>query len=119
MTRGKRPKLQQQKSARSRMTPREDVVIDGFCVIGERDRESALVTDLGRQGCRVRTEAVGVTRAETLQLWLGDFGPVTGTLRWSKAGSLGVLFDSPLEEETLEALLSAGEPQSNVVPLRA
>jgi hypothetical protein len=119
MTRGKRPKLQQQKSSRSRTTPREAVVIEGFCVIGEREREIALVTDLGLQGCCVRTEAVGVTRSEGLQLWLGEFGPVSGTLRWSKGGSLGVLFDTPLAEDTLEALLAAGEPSSNVIPLRA
>ncbi len=118
MTRGKRAKLLN-KTARSRAMPREAVVIEGFCVIGEREKESALVTDLGLQGCRVRTEAVGVTRSEPLQLWLGEFGPVAGTLRWSKGGSLGVLFDAPLEEATLEALLAAGEPPSNVVPLRA
>jgi hypothetical protein len=119
MTRGKRPKLQQQKTARSRTTAREMVVIEGFCVIGERDKETALVTDLGLQGCCVRTEAVGVTRSEGLQLWLGEFGPVKGTLRWSKGGELGVLFDQTLEEETLQALLEAGEPPSNVVQLRA
>jgi hypothetical protein len=118
MKRGKRPRLQN-KTARSRSTPRQNVVIEGFCVIGERDKESALVTDLGLTGCRVRTEAVGVTRSEGLQLWLGEFGPVAGTLRWSKGGSLGVLFDTPLEEGTLEALLAVGEPLSNVVPLRA
>ena len=119
MTRGKKRAKLQQKSARSRTTPREMVVIEGFCVIGERDKESALVTDLGLSGCRVRTEAVGVTRSETLQLWLGEFGPVSGQLKWSKGGSLGVRFDAPLEEETLEALLEAGEPPSNVVQLRA
>ena len=119
MSRGKRPKLQQQKTSRLRATPRQDVVIEGACVIGSREKEAALVTDLGLQGCRVRTEAVGVTRSEPLQLWLGEFGPVAGTLRWSKGGSLGVLFDTPLEEGMLEALLAAGEPPSNVVPLRA
>ena len=118
MTRGKRPKLQN-KGARSRTTPREMVVIEGFCLIGERDKETALVTDLGLTGCRVRTEAVGVTRSEGLQLWLGDVGPIAGQLKWSKGGSLGVLFDTPLEEATLEALLDAGGPPSNVVQLRA
>lgn len=118
MTRGKRPKLQN-KTARSRITPREDVVIEGFCLIGERDKEAALVTDLGLTGCRVRTEAVGVIRSEPLQLWLGEFGPVAGTLKWTKGGSLGIQFDTPLEEGTLEALLATGEPQSNVIPLRA
>jgi hypothetical protein len=118
MTRGKRPKLQP-KTARSRTTPREAVAIEGACVIGERGKEPALVTDLGLDGCRVRTEAVGVTRAEPLQLWLGEFGPVSGTLKWTKGGALGVLFDTPLEQATLEALLAAGEPSSNVVPLRA
>ena len=119
MTRAKRPKLQQQKSARSRTTERNAVVIEGTCSIGERDRETALVTDLGLTGCRVRTEAVGVTRSEGLQLWLGEVGPIPGTLKWTKGGSLGVMFDTPLEEATLEALLAAGEPQTNVIPLRA
>ena len=118
MTRGKRPKLQQQKTSRLRTTPREDVVIDGFCAIGERAKEAALVTDLGLQGCRVRTEAVGVTRSEALMLWLGEVGPITGQLKWTKGGELGVRFDCPLEEGTLEALLAAGDV-SNVIPLRA
>jgi hypothetical protein len=118
MTRKKRAKLQEN-SSRSRTTPREYVVIEGSCVIGERPKEPALVTDLGLQGCRVRTEAVGVTRSATLQLWLGEFGPVAGTLKWTKGGSLGVRFDTELDEGTLEALLAAGEPPTNVVPLRA
>ena len=118
MARGKRTKLQQN-SARSRSTERSAVVIEGQCVIGERGKESALVTDLGLRGCRVRTEAVGVTRSEALQLWLGEVGPISGKLKWTKGGSLGVLFDTPLDEGTLEALLEAGEPTSNVIPLRA
>lgn len=118
MTRAKRPKLQQ-KTARSRATPRQAVVLDGECVIGTRPKVRALVTDLGLEGCRVRAEAVGVTRSEPLQLWLGEVGPIFGKLKWSKAGSLGVLFDTPLEPGTLEALLVAGEPRSNVIPLRA
>jgi hypothetical protein len=118
MTREKRAKLQQ-KTARSRTTTRQPVVIDGQCVIGERPKETALVTDLGLQGCRVRTEAIGVTRSEGLQLWLGEFGPIAGKLKWSKGGSLGVLFDTPLEEETLESLLTVGKPASNVVALRS
>jgi hypothetical protein len=118
MTRGKRSKLQQS-SARSRTTERNAVVIEGRCVIGQRGQETALVTDLGLRGCRVRTEAVGVTRSEGLQLWLGEVGPIAGKLKWTKGGSLGVLFDTPLDEGTLEALLAAGEPPSNVIPLRA
>jgi hypothetical protein len=119
MTTGKKRAKLQQNTARSRSSPREHVVIEGACVIGERGKEAALVTDLGLQGCRVRTEAVGVTRSEALQLWLGEFGPVAGTLKWTKSGSLGVRFDQPLDEGTLEALLAAGEPPSNVIPLRA
>ena len=80
MARGKRTKLQQN-SARSRSTERSAVVIEGQCVIGERGKESALVTDLGLRGCRVRTEAVGVTRSEALQLWLGEVGPISGKLK--------------------------------------
>ena len=118
MTKGKRTKLQQN-SARSRASERNAVVIEGLCLIGERGKEAALVTDLGLRGCRVRTEAVGVTRSEALQLWLGEVGPIAGKLKWTKGGALGVLFDTPLDEGTLEALLAAGEPASNVIPLRA
>ena len=118
MTSRKRAKLQE-KTARSRATPRESAVIEGACVIGERAKETALVTDLGADGCRVRTEAVGVTRSEPLTLWLGDFGPVPGKLKWTKGGSLGVSFDAPLDPDTLETLLAAAEPSFNVIPLRA
>ena len=118
MTRGKSATLQAN-SARLRTIPRERVVIEGQCMIGERAKEDALVTDLALCGCRVRTEAIGVTRSETLVLWLGEVGPIPGTLKWSKGGSLGVKFDSPLEQGTLDALLAAGEPLSNVIPLRA
>jgi hypothetical protein len=117
MSRDKRAKLQQ-KTARGRSSPRQAVIIEGSCVIGERQKEAALVTDLGLQGCRVRTEAVGVTRSEALMLWLGEVGPITGQLKWTKGGELGVRFDCPLEEGTLEALLAAGDV-SNVIPLRA
>jgi hypothetical protein len=118
MTRGKLSRLQQS-NPRSRATARNAVAIEGLCMIGQRAQERALVTDLGLAGCRVRTEAVGVTRSEPLQLWLGEIGPIAGTLKWTKGGSLGVLFDNPLDEDTLEALLAAGEPSSNVIPLRA
>ena len=118
MTRGKSAKLQAN-SARLRRLPRERVVIEGQCVIGERGKEEALVTDLGLTGCRVRTEAVGVTRSEVLTLWLGEVGPIAARLKWTKGGSLGVKFDDPLEPGTLEALLAAGQPLSNVIPLRA
>jgi len=118
MTKGKRAKLQQN-TARSRTTTRQPVVIDGECVIGERAKETALVTDLGLQGCRVRTEAVGVTRSEVLTLWLGEVGPIAARLKWTKGGSLGVKFDDPLDPGMLEALLAAGQPLSNVIPLRA
>ena len=117
MAKGKHSKLQQ-KTARSRTVARNSLVIEGACAIGGRDKEAALVTDLGLQGCRLRTEAVGVTRSEALVLWLGEVGPIAGTLEWSKGGALGVQFNTPLDEGTLEVLLGAGEPPSNVVPLR-
>jgi hypothetical protein len=118
MTRRKRSKLQEN-TARKRIGVRNAVAIEGVCVIGQRGGEAALVTDLGPRGCRVRTEAVGVTRSEGLQLWFGEVGPIAGKLEWTKGGSLGVLFDTPLEEDALKALLATGEPQSNVIPLRA
>jgi hypothetical protein len=117
MTKGKLSRLQESRG-RSRAAARNAVAIEALCVIGERGQDAALVTYLGARGCRVRTEAVGVTRSEALQLWLGEVGPIAGKLEWTKGGALGVLFDTPLDDGTLEALLAAGEPPSNVIPLR-
>ena len=116
MVRGKHSKLQ--KTARSHVVAHNRVAIEGACAIGGRDKEAALITDLDPRGCQVRTEAVGVTRSAALVLWLGEVGPIAGTLEWSKGGALGVQFNTPLDEGTLEVLLGAGEPPSNVVPLR-
>ncbi len=77
-----------------------------------------LVTDLGPRGCSLQGDAVGVTRSEPLTLWLGEVGPIAGKLKWAKAGSLGVLFDDPLDEEVVGKLHDAAE-LAKVVPLRA
>jgi hypothetical protein len=118
MSRKKAAKLVE-KSARSRATGRQQVAIEGACSVGGRAKEFVLVTDLGTRGCRMRAGAVGMTRSEPLLLWLGEFGPVAGKLMWAKGGALGVAFDTPLDEDTVEALAESGAPQSNVVPLRA
>ena len=115
MARGKHAKLQE-KTARSRANPRKRVAIDGTCTIGERDKEEVLITDLGPTGCRMRTGAVGVTKSEPLLLWLGDVGPISGRLKWSKGGALGVSFDQPLSDDDLGRLCLA-DPPSNIVPL--
>ena len=51
---------------------------------------------------------------------LGDAGPVAAKLRWVRKGSLGLAFESALEDEILQPLLAMpAEPVlSNVVPLK-
>ena len=100
--------------------PRQSVVIPGRCQVGERAVEDVLVTVLSARGCRVRGNSIGVTKAEPVQLWLGETGPVAARLKWIKKGSIGLAFESPLDEDVLQPLLDAPVPPapSNVVPLR-
>ena len=100
--------------------PRKPVVIPGRCQVGEREAEDVLVTDLSAMGCRLRGNSIGVTKTEPVQLWLGDGGPIAAKLKWVKKGSLGLAFESPLDEAVLQPLLDAPVPPapSNVVHLR-
>ena len=117
MTRGKRAKLVES-GPQDRSTQRQRVAIPAHCTIGERDREEVLVTDLGRNGCKMHTGAVGVTKTETLVLELDGCAPIKGSLKWSKSGQLGVRFAKPLGAKKLESLCTE-QSAHNVVPLRS
>jgi hypothetical protein len=99
---------------------RESVVIPSRCRVGEREVEDVLVTDLSANGCRLRGNSIGVTKTEPVQLWLGELGPVAARLKWIKKGSIGLAFETPLDEDVLQPLLDApaAPAPSNVVPLR-
>ena len=100
--------------------PRHAVILGGRYQVGDRPPEEVLITDLGADGCCLRASSVGVTKMEPVQLWLGEVGPVPARLKWIKKGSLGLVFESPLADAMLRALLEAAPPtaDSNVVPLR-
>jgi len=103
-----------------RGAPRESVIIPARCQVGERVVEEVLVTDLSARGCRLRGNSIGVTKAEPVQLWLGEIGPIAAKLKWVKKGSIGLAFEAPLDDKVLRPLLDAPVPPvpSNVVPLR-
>ena len=103
-----------------RGAPRESVIIPGRCQVGGRPAEEVLIVDLSARGCRLRGNSIGVTKAEPVQLWLGETGPLAARLKWVKKGSLGFAFEAPLDEEVLRPLLDAPVPPvpSNVVPLK-
>ncbi len=103
-----------------RAGPRESVIIPGKCQVGERPAEEVLVTDLSARGCRLRGNSIGVTKTEPVQLWLGDAGPIAARLKWVKKGSIGLAFESALDDAFLQPLLDAPAPPvpANVVHLR-
>ncbi|WEK47749.1 MAG: hypothetical protein P0Y56_05500 [Candidatus Andeanibacterium colombiense] len=100
-----------------RTASRHRVSIAGRLGIGERPAADILVTDLGSRGCSLQGDAVGVTRAIPLTLWLGEVGPIAGKLKWAKAGSLGVMFDDPLGDDVVGALRGAAA-RDKVPPMR-
>ena len=99
----KRPKLALT-GASDRQHARVPVAIPAICVIGDREEEEVLVTDLGRNGCCMYTSAVGVTKTEPITIQLEGDLSINGTLKWNKAGSIGVRFDQALPDELLEKL---------------
>ena len=119
MTSKKRPNILPRTDA-LRTAPRESVIIPGKCQVGERAVEEVLVTDLSARGCRLRGNSIGVTKAEPVQLWLGDAGPIAARLKWIKKGSIGLAFEAALDDGVLQPLLDAPAPPvpSNVVPLK-
>lgn len=105
-------------TARSPASPRRKVAIEGRCSIGGREAQEALVTELGLTGCRMRVNAVGVTKSDGVELWLGETGPIASRLEWMRGGALGVSFETPLEPELLDTLCEAAL-SAKVVPLRS
>jgi hypothetical protein len=102
---------------RERVEDRTAVSISGRCRAGDRDVQDVLVMDLASQGCRLLGLSVGVTKSDSLELWLGEVGPVSARLKWVKRGSLGVEFAEPLDAGVLESLADA-DIKPNVLPLR-
>ena len=82
--------------------------------------ERIAILDLDARGCRVKGITAAVTKADALQVWLGDLGPLTARLKWAKRGSAGLAFDIALGDDELEAakLTAAPVPLPQVVPLR-
>jgi len=94
-------------TVRAPASGRRKVAIDGRCSIGGREAQEVLLTDIGLTGCRLRANAVGVTKSEGLELWLGETGPIAGQLEWARDGALGVSFETPIEPDLLDTLCEA------------
>ena len=99
---------------------RDFVSLEGRCCVGEGEVERISVLDLDARGCRVKGITAAVTKVDTVQLWLGDLGPLTARLKWVKRGSAGLAFDTALDASELDAvkLTAAPMPLPQVVPLR-
>jgi len=117
MARSRRPRtLSRTEVPRTEL--RDSVAISGTFQVGDRQIENVLVTDLSAEGCRLQGDSVGVTKAEPMQLWLGDVGPIPARLKWLKQGSIGLGFDTALDEALLQRLHDTPAPPSNVIALK-
>lgn len=119
MTKRTRPALATHYSG-PRAGDRDLVSLEGRCSVGDNAAEAIAVLDLDARGCRVKGITAAVTKADRLELWLGDVGPVEGRLRWAKRGSAGIAFVAPLVDEQLEVIRQTAAPAaiSEVIPLR-
>ena len=96
------------------------VSLVGGCRVGEGPVEAISILDLDARGCRVKGITAAVTKADVLELWLGEVGPLSGRIKWAKRGSAGIAFDEALDDTQLEEvkLTAAPAPVSQVIPLR-
>ena len=114
-----RPKLATHYSG-PRAGKRDFVSLEGRCQVGEGEAQEIAVLDLDSRGCRVKGIGAAVTKADVLQVWLGDVGPIVGRLRWAKRGSAGIAFDAPLADDQLDVAKRSAlpAPLPQVIPLR-
>lgn len=90
------------KSKVSRAHDRRLLAIPGRCGIGERSLEDVLVEDLSAGGCSLRGSLPAFSKADAVTVWLDTHGPFSAKLRWAKRGSIGVAFESPLDQATID-----------------
>ncbi|MBT2135744.1 hypothetical protein KK137_15505 [Croceibacterium sp. LX-88] len=100
----------------ARLGKRNALTTEGKCQIGDGAVQEVLLTDLDAHGCMMRGSAIGVTKSDPLQLWLGDIGPIAGKLRWARHGSVGIEFDTPLYDDVIEQVRTV-EPGPTVISL--
>ncbi len=114
-----RPKLATHYSG-PRAGNRDFVSLEGRCSVGDGAAKAIAVLDLDARGCRVKGITAAVTKADVLQVWLGELGPLSGRLRWAKRGSAGIAFDTPLSESQVASikLTAVPVPLPQVIPLR-
>lgn len=112
----KRPRLSfggESSRADVRSTPH----LRGTCQVGDRAAEEVWVTDLDSEGCSLVLVTIGVIKSEPVTLSIGGETPIAGRLRSIRQGSLGMAFDSPLDQTQLERILTIEMP-ANVIGLR-
>ena len=100
----------------ARTGKRNALTAEGKCQIGDGAVQEVLLTDLDNHGCMMRGSAVGVTKSDPLKLWLGEVGPIAGKLRWARRGSVGIEFDTPLNDDVIDQVRTI-EPGPTVVSI--
>jgi hypothetical protein len=101
----------------ARTRDRHGLGIEGRCRVGSGTDQLVVVSNISAEGCSLSGASLGMTKDQSLQIWIGADGPISGKLRWARNGRHGVRFDEPLGEERVERLRHARE-WTNVVRLR-
>lgn len=71
--------------------------VNGSCLIDGRQDQIA-VTEISTIGCRVQGDFAAFGLGDTLQIFVGNIGPLDGTLRWTTSESAGVEFRDRLDQ---------------------
>src|SRR3978361_2112964 len=90
-----------------RKSPRAPVSLDAKLGRGGLDRTLCRITDLSREGARIRSYSA-LKKDMTIWLTLPGGAQVAGMVKWAYDFEAGCLFREPLAEHTYENLVEVG-----------
>ena len=90
-----------------RRAPRAPVSLDAKLGRGGLDRTLCRITDLSREGARIRSYSA-LKKDMTIWLTLPGVGQVAATVKWADDFEAGCLFREPLAEHTYDGLVEVG-----------
>jgi hypothetical protein len=71
--------------------------VSGACLIDGHQDQIAII-EISANGCRVHGNFANCGPGDTLQLFVGNIGPLDATIRWAKANMAGVEFKDRLDQ---------------------
>jgi len=95
-----------------RQSSRKEILIPGRYSTGLGAPKDVTLSDLSLGGCRFALGKRSLKPGVQVQLYVGDTGPHSATVKWVKGGETGVTFAKPLSQDLLVSFQSSEVPDA-------